>query len=155
MKASLVPAARDSTLGGFPHTCWPIHQSFLCLTPADGSCGARDDVGWQADEGGDGVRVDRPQCYQPLGKKDQKLELPQEGPVLGTGSNHSPTSRRTDFRVQAMVCHAQELRCPFLEAEKHQEAELFFWDRISHRPLWLPRRKCFLTLKALQWWNQQ
>ena len=39
--------------------------------------------GWQADEGRAGVRVDKALCHLPLGKKDQKLELLQEGASPG------------------------------------------------------------------------
>lgn len=65
-----MPAVGDSTLGGFPCTCWPIPQPFQpfpCLTPAVSSYGAGEDVGWtadgsevwQADEGRVGVKEDK------------------------------------------------------------------------------------------------
>lgn len=54
MKASPMPAARDSTSGGFPHTCWSIHQPFPCITPAAGGCEAGKNGGGTADSSGAG-----------------------------------------------------------------------------------------------------
>lgn len=39
--------------------------------------------GWQADEGRAGLTVDKALRHLPLGKKNQKLELPQEGSSPG------------------------------------------------------------------------
>lgn len=138
-KASPVPAARHSTLRGFPYTCWPIHQPFACLTQqlAAGwlewvwAGGFRR---WQADEGGGGVRLDKVYCHLPLGKKDRKPEIPPKGSSdpwipVGRGSNHSLRSKRTDFRIQVKASRGQELKCPFLHTEKHQSVKLLIWGK--------------------------
>lgn len=48
-------------------------------------------------------QVDKAECRLPLGNKAKSWNFLKRTPVLGTGSNHRPWCRRTDFRVQAKV----------------------------------------------------
>lgn len=105
-----MPVARDSTLSGLARTCWPIHQPFACLTPAAGSCGAGEGVGWRADGSGAGrlMRAGLGSGWtKPIAtsfwerKKTRSWNFPQKGSTFGNRKqSHSPRSKRTDTSVQ-------------------------------------------------------
>ena len=71
-------------------------------------------------------------------KETRSRNFPQKDPALGTVSNHSPRSKRTDFRVQAKASQGQELKFPFLHTEKHQLVELLIWGKVFQGTIMAP-----------------